>query len=723
MAEPVRRHLIAFLLCATFAVTPAPTEPVWAQETATLVADRLEIAGDSTLIADGSVEVFHQGRRLTASKVVYDQANDRLRIEGPIRLTDEAGTTVIVAAQADLAADLTEGLMQSARIVLEQQLQVAAAELRRSGGRYTQMDNAVASSCKICEGSSTPLWEIRARRVLHDTEERQIYFDHAQVRVAGMPVFYIPRLRMPDPTLNRSTGFLQPSLVARTDLGTGLTLPYFVTLGPSRDLTFSPTLTTTGAATLGLRYRQAFDSGSIQIEGAVSRDDLQPGQMRGYAMADGTFYLSSGYRLAFHAEGVSDDAYLADYDISDADRLTNTLLIDRVQRESFFEGRIINFQSLRDGELGSATPYLVTDVTYLRRFTLGALGGDGMLRLGGHTHTRRSSVDTDLAEDSDDVAEGADLGRLSIGAEWRRDWITPGGLVLAALGEARVDAYHVRDDALYGGSRSRSYGAAAVELRWPWVRAGERAQDVIEPIAQIVWSDASGGLIPNEDSRLVEFDESNLFSLNRFPGSDAVETGRRMALGLSWTRIAPSGWSFGVTGGRVFREEPVASFGAASGLSGSTSDWMLGATVDAPNGLQLAGRMIATTDLDLTRGEVHASYSNSRMSISAGYINSIADPVEARVDKVSDIVLAGSYNFTPQWSGTASGRYDFEADSYSRIDFGLAYRNECVSFDLSISRRLTSSTNLQPSTTVDLSFGLLGFGGAASSGTARMCRE
>ena len=428
----MRRHLIAFFLCATFAVAPTPTSQVLAQEAATLIADRLEIAGDNTLIADGSVEVFHQGRRMTASRVVYDQATDRLRIDGPIRLIDETGSTIIVAAQADLASDLTEGLMHSARIVLQEQLQVSAAELRRSDGRYVQLDNTVASSCRICDADSAPLWEIRARRVLHDTQEKQIYFDHAQVRVGGLPVFYLPRLRMPDPSLERSTGFLQPSLVIRTDLGTGLTFPYFVTLGPSRDLTFSPTLTTTGAFTLGLRYRQAFDNGSINLQGAISRDDLQPGQMRGYAMADGTFMLTNGYRLSFHAETVSDDAYLADYNISSADRLTNTLQLDKVTRETFFAGRLINFQSLRAGELGSATPYLLTDATYLRRFSLGPLGGEGVLRVAGHTHTRQSSVTTDSPDDADDVAEGADLGRLSIGAEWRRDWITTGGVVVAA---------------------------------------------------------------------------------------------------------------------------------------------------------------------------------------------------------------------------------------------------------------------------------------------------
>ena len=69
--------------------------------------------------------------------------------------------------------------MQSARLVLNRELQLAAAQIQRIGGRYTQMDNTVASSCKVCEGNPTPLWEIRARRVLHDQQERQIYFDNA----------------------------------------------------------------------------------------------------------------------------------------------------------------------------------------------------------------------------------------------------------------------------------------------------------------------------------------------------------------------------------------------------------------------------------------------------------------------------------------------------------------------------------------------------------------
>lgn len=79
--------------------------PALAQEQATLVSDSLEITGDTRLIADGHVEVFFKGRRLTASRIVFDQATNRLEITGPIVLTDDAGETLILASQADLAAD------------------------------------------------------------------------------------------------------------------------------------------------------------------------------------------------------------------------------------------------------------------------------------------------------------------------------------------------------------------------------------------------------------------------------------------------------------------------------------------------------------------------------------------------------------------------------------------------------------------------------------------
>ena len=65
-------------------------------DTAMLIADRVEIAGDNRLIASGAVEVLVDGIRLKAQTITYDASADQLTIDG----------TILVASQAELSDDL-----------------------------------------------------------------------------------------------------------------------------------------------------------------------------------------------------------------------------------------------------------------------------------------------------------------------------------------------------------------------------------------------------------------------------------------------------------------------------------------------------------------------------------------------------------------------------------------------------------------------------------------
>lgn len=708
-------------LLASAAIGLALAGPVVAQERASLVADSLQIVGDAKLVAEGSVEVFFQGRRLTASRIIYDQSAGRLQIEGPIRLTDDVGTTVILASQADLAADMTEGLLTSARVVLNNQLQMAAAEARRVGGRYLQLDNVVASSCRVCAGSDTPLWEIRARRVTHDQTERQIYFDRAQLRLAGVPVFYIPRLRLPDPTLKRASGFLLPRFSSSTLIGTGVSVPYFLTLGPSRDLTITPFLSAGDARSLTLRYRQAYATGDISVTGALSRDALLgQGETRGYVFAEGKFDLPQDYRLTFRGELASDDSYLTDYDILDTDRLTSFVDVTRVTGDELVFGTLRGIDTLRSTEDESTIPTIIADALWQRRF--GVFGGTGNLRFASHGHLRSSTslLDANL----DDIPDGRDVARASISGDWRRDWLLPGGLVGAVLGETRLDLYDVAQDPKLQGSSTRMWTAVGAELRWPLIKTeAGGARQVLEPVIQIVAASASKEAVPNEDSTLVEFDEASLFALNRFPGADAVETGTHANIGVDWTRYDADGWSMGATVGRVFRLQDGNGFSEASGLGGDVSNWMASVHLETDEGLYAAGRIIANDSLEAARGEMQLSYETDRGSLGSGYIWSIADATEARADDISELVMSAGYNMTDSWAANVSGRYDFAAQEASRADLGLSFRNECVLLDLSVSRRFTTSTTVQPGTKFGMTLELIGFGGGDSAGPARLCRR
>ncbi|MCU0802552.1 MAG: LPS assembly protein LptD [Rhodobacteraceae bacterium] len=695
--------------------------PLAAQDRATLVADSVAIAGDNRLVADGGVEVFFRGARLRAARIVYDRGTDRLLINGPIMLED-GGQTVVFADQADLRADLTEGILQSARVVLNQQLQLAANEVQRIGGRYTQLGRTVASSCKICEGDPTPLWEIRASRVVHDQLERQLYFDNAQLRLGGVPVFYLPRLRMPDPTLDRANGFLFPTARATSRLGYGLKLPYFLALGPRRDITLTPYFTSKGARTVELRYREAFRTGQITLNGAVSFDDLRPGRRRGYVEATGAFTLPRNFQLSFRGQVVSDPAYLLDYGISDADRLDSRIEITRTRRNEHVSARIIAFNSIREGDINANLPSLVTDLTFHRRFSGGPLGGEGGFRFQTHTHRRASDVAVD--SDGDTIGDGRDVARLSARVDWRRSWTMTNGIEATLAAEGAADLYAIRQDLLFAGSTTRLHAAVAAELRWPWMKAGRGGvAHLIEPVLQIVATPSDTENLPNEDSVLVEFDQGNLFALDRFPGSDAVERGFRANLGLSYTRHDPQGWTLGLSLGRVLRDNDLGQFSTASGLNGAQSDWLGAAQLTLPAGLALTTRAIFDDGFDLTKSETRLDLAGEKLAVAASYVWVTADPVENRSLPISELTFDTSYDFDSGWTGKLSGRYDLESDRGTIAGLGLEYRNECMAVDLSLSRRFTSSTSVQPTTDFSLSVDLIGFGGSTAAGPSRVCRR
>ncbi|MEM6577237.1 MAG: LPS assembly protein LptD, partial [Pseudomonadota bacterium] len=334
-------------------------------EPAILIADDVFLSGDETLVASGQVEALFEGRRLEAQEIVYDRANEQLRITGPIRLIEADGTIVVLADSAELDRDIANGLMRGARLVFNDQVQLAAVELARTNGRYNSLLKAAVTSCRICKTGEPPLWQIRARRVIHDQQERQLYFEDAQLNVMGTPVLYLPRLRLPDPTQERATGFLFPSLRNSSLLGFGAEIPYFIVLGVDKDLTLTPYITDKTRTIQG-RYRQVFRNGRIELEGAISDDDLVS-DVRTYLFGEGTFALPDDYLLRFNIETTSDKTYLLDYGFSDKDRLESNLIVQRARRNEFIGGALSFFQSLRVNESNATLPSFAVDGEYERR--------------------------------------------------------------------------------------------------------------------------------------------------------------------------------------------------------------------------------------------------------------------------------------------------------------------------------------------------------------------
>ena len=142
---------VSFLLAsASVALAQDQDDPV------RMIADRIEIAPDGDLIASGDIEIFYGAENLIAEEIRYYTETETLNVTGPIPYTDENGDT-IEAEFAQLSRDLQNGLLKSARIMLENQLELQAAEMERIDGITAELRGVVATSCISCD-TRPPLW-------------------------------------------------------------------------------------------------------------------------------------------------------------------------------------------------------------------------------------------------------------------------------------------------------------------------------------------------------------------------------------------------------------------------------------------------------------------------------------------------------------------------------------------------------------------------------------
>ncbi|WP_460273659.1 LPS-assembly protein LptD [Celeribacter sp. ULVN23_4] len=686
--------LSAGLGLIVFDPTPAIAQQDTAQSTA-LMADSVAFDG-VMLVATGSVEVLRGDQRLTASRIAYNQNTGAMTIDGPIRLTQGDGDTVILASAAEIDTELKNGLLTSARMVIARQMQLAASRLDVVEGRYTRLQNTVASTCEVCASRPVPLWEIRARDVIHDNETRQLYFTDAHLRVVDIPVLWLPHLRVPDPTLDRANGFLIPEISSDSTLGTGVKIPYFITLGDSRDLTVTPYLAT-GTTTMNLRYRQAFWNGELEVNGALSSDDTSNG-LRAYISSQGTWELAKGLTLDIDLNAVSDTSYLADYNISDSDYLTSSVRLSR-----FRTGEALDLDLAYSRYLGdnSATrPAIIGEFAYEKYLDPSLLPGRLSFGVSSSAYYRESDQDVD----------GGDVLRIGAESTWSGSHIFSSGLRLDNSASMYTDAYFIRQYSSYDSEVLRLTGSAETKLSWPLSRStATGASEILEPILQVGWSDSIGGSVPDTDSNIVEFDEGNLLTLARFSGSDERETGWTSAAGLRFAHYGET-LDYAITLGRVLYLEDTEPYSDASGLSTTASDWLIAGGIRFNEHLSLSTRSLISTDAELTKSDTRLDYVRDRYSIGTTYSYVIADALEDRDEPINEFAFDGEWQLTDTWSLTGEYRHDYYNEETTRTGLGVKFENECTRINLGLTRRYWETDDLDPTTRFTFSVGFGAFG-------------
>lgn len=677
-----------------------------AENITNLIADEIKINQAGELVASGAVTVWYEDRKVTASSITYASQNDKLIIRGPVRIIDNQ-STMILGDQAELSEDLKVGIIKSAKIILGYQVQIAAAKVLQKDARYSEAFNIAATSCHVCL-NKTPLWQIRARKIVQDKFEKQIYFEHAQLRVLDIPVFYLPFMRLPDPSLKRATGLLAPKLKTSSVLNTGIKIPYFIRLNKHKDFTITP-FYSPKTKTIEYRYRQAYTSGFMLIEGALTRDALIPNKNRGYILSDTSLILQNGYNLGIQLQAVSDPSYLFEYDFAQLDRLNTKLELSRSMRYQNSEVKLSNYHSLRENENNATQPTLVAEGAIESRLNPDMIKGEIGLEANFLKSYRYSDLNND-GPDSDTLVDGYDTTRLSLLSNWDHGWEIANGIILHFENEFGLSQYYVQQHADIGPKATRMFGVGAVGLRWPWYRINSNGGiGIVEPQIQLVRSVSSNSAVPNDDSTQVEFDEGNLFRLNRAPGLDLIENGSRLNVGLAGSQFMDSGSNLSWKIGRVLRSEALSTFPSGSGLSNSISDWLLATNFQQKNGIELINRALIASDGVVTKSETSLKVNRNQHQIRATHVELTKDSNISQNQSLSSMALEWSYNLNSNWRSDSKFQFDSNIGRLSKLELGLRYENECVNVDLSSSRSFSTSSTLIDKTDFTLSVELTGF--------------
>ena len=651
--------------------------------------------------ASGDVRMTREGQRLRADRVEWNRTSGRVVATGNVAITNSAGD-VAYGDSIELTDTLKDGVVDNLLIVLERGGRLAAERGTRAPDETVTLDHAAYTACSVMTNSGCPRepsWKITAVRIVYRPHRERIYFHGSRIEVFGVGV-PLPDFSAPAGGNSNDSGLLTPDIRYSRVNGLAIAVPYHFALAPNRALTITPHVFTAVLPMLQVNYQQVVGRGAFSITGygTVSRksDDLNvlaptSGEQafRGYLDGIGRYQFSPNWSASTSIRLVTDRTFLRRYDISYDDRLRTTLNIARVDRDSYLSITGWYVQTLRLFDTPGQQPIALPEIDYRRRFE-NLLGGVLQLQANSLAITR---------------TEGQDTQRAFASAQWDLRRITPMGQVVTLTGYLRGDVYHTDDSAdtvvpTYRGEdgvHARGIAALAVDVQWPFVGAFLGGTQRVTPRFQVVASPHIANMVvPNEDSRAVDLDDSNLFALNRFPGYDRFEDSTRFTYGLDYS-LELRGLTVNATIGQSYRlSSRPQLFPDGTGLSERTSDIVGRTEVRFRDLVSLVHSYRLDKDnLAIRRNEIDATVGSRSTYLLIGYLrlNRNIDPTYEDLQDREEIRAGARVQLARFWSVFGSTTIDLTdrredplaiSDGFDpvRHRIGFQYEDDCLRLGL-----------------------------------------
>ncbi len=668
---------------------------------------------DSQITANGHVEIIRNDMTLYADKVTYNQETDIITADGNVVLLQKDGN-VVFSDHVKLTDKMTKGEMQNIKVIMQDKTRMAARTFRRGNKDKKIMTNAVYTPCDVCRDSD-PLWQIKATKVEHNAETKDIHYQNAFLELKGVPVLYTPFLSHPDPTVKRRSGFLFPKISSNSYLGAAIQPKYFWNISDQEDILFSPIISSDKGVVASGAYNKYFYRGDLSASGSYLKDP-DTKHNRGNLFLTGRYEVNDYWVADTDINYASDSAYLKDLSLPKKD---DAWLTSRASLQGFdnrnYAAIDTYYYTLLSYDLRHADKPTVAPLFNYENYS-------DPNRYGAYSKTtlNMASVTWDDSNSSQ---------RATMINSWNLPYTSPFGEKYKMVASVKSDLYYVdnyqynNNAQAYDGAVARVFPQLGLEWRLPFVRATEDSRQILEPV--IVGVAAPNGdnkieKIPNQDSQDVALDDTNILDLDRYAGYDRNDDGSRLSYGLNWSAY---GEKYGRTSAflaQSYKFNKSESFTDAEGQEGDFTDYV-GRIYAAPNEyFDMNYRFKLDKDnYKLNYSELSSSFGPQILKAYVGYIYFQAnDSDTTSLDygkERKELYTSLSAMLTKDWSVSIYNRQDL-TDNGGSLEHGgtLTYEDECSRFQFIVSKDNSSDPNYEGDFEISFAFFLKTLGGTGT---------
>ena len=582
-----------------------------------------------------------------------------------------------------------------------------AVSIKDSNTKFTK---SVFTLCGYRKNDKCPPWELVASEMRHNSKKKTIYYDNAVIKIYNIPVFYLPKLQHPDPTVVRRSGFLTPSFADSKNLGTNISVPYFWAINKDKDLTINNKLFATEHPLFLGEYRHAFknsdlitDFGYTEGYKSNSKKNIRSGDRSHlFARLKTKFKTNSlnENNLELNLQQVSDKKYLKLYKIEsnlvdyETSTLENTVDFNHFNDDKNFSLSLQSgiYRTLND-TYNDKYEYIVPDLSF-NKFLLSENFGFGNLQSNLKVH----NYDTNKFEKF-----------LINDFEWSYDKSIFSNLydgkILTKIKNLNYEAKNISK--YKKEPTSEIYGAlgylASIDL---FKKKNQSSSHFLTPKILLKYAP---NYMKKETSGFALHDK-NLFSLDRLNVYDNFEGGTNLTVGLDYQNINEGNeldFSIGqiISEGKSNKKMP-----SSSSLDKRFSD------IIGNVGFKNNENFSLGYDFAVDRNYQDLNYSNLSANFFSENINFNFDYLEEEIDSNKKEYFNSSFAIKSSNDGlfSLSTKRNLITNSSEFYKLSYEYINDCLRAGLVYRREFYEDSELEPENSLMFTITLSPFGSLSS---------